>query len=143
MKYFAAITFFLLSSVSLAGDILVGQYTYHFDEKTRNSDKYLDTHPLIGYSAKNYTIFAMKNTYNETSIAALYTKKYDATENVTLSASVGAASGYEKHKTSCKFDEVICVAYLSADIHPSSNRFGIVFTFAPSVFIGAGLKVGF
>lgn len=143
MKTIAAFLLIAFSFPAIAGDILVGQYTYHFNEDTRNNDQYLDTHPLIGYAAQNYTVIAMKNTYNENSLSLLYTQRLNINKYLDLAASFGGASGYEKHKTSCKIGEVICVGYISADIHPESNSYGIVITFAPGVFVGAGLKFNF
>lgn len=140
MKYLFALLMVASSLVS-AADLLVGQYAYHF--KTDSREQLRSEMPLIGYASDKYTIIAMRNSYNKDSFVLLRTNRADFGAHFTGAISMGLASGYDEYPSDYNFDGIIPVGYLSLDIHPASNDYGLIITLAPDIFVGAGLRVSF
>jgi hypothetical protein len=140
MKYILTLLILVSTFVS-ADDLLLGQYAYHF--KTDSREDLRSEMPLIGYSTEKYTVIVMRNSYNKSSVVLLRTNRADLSEHFTGAISIGAASGYEDYPSDYNFDGIIPVGYLSLDIHPASNDYGLIITLAPDIFIGAGLRVSF
>jgi len=127
-----------------ADNLIVGQYSYHFKKYMyAGGPEFRDKHALIGYSTENYTFIAMKNSFDKNSLVALRTFHKDFNSNFRGYASIGVATGYSKYIDESVGD-LSPVGYFNLDIHPRSNRFGLVVTYAPDVFVGVGvrLKIG-
>lgn len=168
MKYFL-LSALLLSVPSFAGDLLLGQYSYHFEdcvdrtcpnqylaEKNyrtkekgsicefgcnRYEGKFRDTHPLIGYTNRKYTAFIMKNSYDNMSVVVMRNFTYEWTKNLRPSASIGLATGYDEHLPS--WGKLTPMGVFSLDIHPDSDKFGLIISTVPTKWISAGIRIKF
>lgn len=147
-KLFIATMLFFAAAVQ-ADDLLLGQYTRHasqwyvsacFDKKSAECTETInDSHPLIGISANGYTAFVMKNSYSRTSVAVLRTYDYDLTSNIRPFVSAGFVSGYEG-LVPYEYQGITPVVYTGFDLHPASNKWGVIITIVPQQFVGIGLR---
>lgn len=168
MKYLFLIVM-LFSLPSVAGDLLLGQYSYHFDKCVdkecpnqhlvernyhttgegsicefgceRYEGRYRDTHPLIGYTNRTYTAFIMKNSFDKTSIVVMRNFTYDWTKNLRPAASIGLATGYDEYLPS--WGKITPMGVFSIDIHPASDKYGLIISTVPTEWISAGLRIKF
>lgn len=168
MKYFI-MGLLLLASNSFAGDILLGQLSHHYDDcdtwdcpyitkhepeydgynfcetncKTTYSGEFRERHPLIGYSTGKYTGFIMTNSFNRTSVVLLRDFSTELGPYIRPSASIGIATGYDEFYPEIALGPIIPVALVSFDIHPKSDKFGLVISILPTKVISAGLRFKF
>lgn len=143
MKYLFVILLAITTN-AMAFDLLLGQYTHHFhDQVKKGRAPFKNEHPLIGISTEKLTIIAMENSYNKFSAVVLRTDKHDFTPHLRGAISIGIATGYQESPTAIKLDGVIPVGYLSLDIHPKADKYGLTITLAPDEFLGAGLRFKF
>jgi hypothetical protein len=128
---------------------MLGQKTHHFHENWNwnqcNQGKEIcrknnETQELIGISTEKYTlIYIHQNSLREKSVIAVRTWKSDLTKNIRPWAAAGVATGYDKIEKIGS--ELTPAGYLGVDIHPDSDKFGLVVTWVPESFIGAGIRV--
>jgi len=130
-------------------DLMVGQKTHHFHdnwnwetcgEHKKVYQPFNDSQELIGVNTDKYSlIYIHQNSLREKSIIAVRTWKSDLTKNVRPWASAGVATGYDKlDKIGAKLTPV---GYLGVDVHPDSDKFGLVVTWVPESFVGVGFRV--
>lgn len=133
-----------------ADDLLLGQYTHHaskfyespcYDLKKEDCqfDEINDDHPLIGINANGYTAFVMKNSFNRVSVGFLKTYDYEYKSNIRTFLSAGVVSGY-KDALPVEWHGIAPAIYAGLDLHPSSDKWGIIVTYAPQQFVGIGLR---
>lgn len=140
MKIIILVGLLMLCAVASADDLLLGQQTYHFKTPCDGCE-FRDSHPLIGYATEKYAVIAMINSYDHESILALRTFKKDFTPNLRGITSVGVGTGYYREMPDISVGKVTVMAYLGVDIHPASDKFGLLITYVPGEFIGAGLRI--
>jgi len=130
-----------LSSAVYADDLILGEYTHHFkDLRCKGCKPFTNEHPLLGYSTDDYIFFAMKNSYDKDSVAVLRSIKTDVGQYLTPFAAAGLVTGYEQVKPKYIYAGVAALGYIGMDIHPASNDVGLVITWVPGQFIGAGIR---
>ncbi len=133
-----------------ADDLILGQYTRHADKFYKSAcynagkdhckfGEINDTHPLIGINKDGYTVFVMKNSFGRTSFGALRTFEYDFSSNIRPFVSAGLVSGY-KDALPVEWNGIAPVIYTGLDLHPSSDKWGVIISYAPQQFIGIGLR---
>lgn len=161
MRILLALLLISLSISSFAGDILLGQVSNHFgycqsdcigyEYRTKVSEEFpngqvwqygqfRETHPLIGYSVRKYTVLLMKNSFDRVSVSVLRNFSYELTSNLRPYASVGIATGYDRAYEDSSVGMFTPVAMLSLDIHPSNDKFGLVINWLPTVLVSAGFR---
>jgi hypothetical protein len=126
-----------------AADLLVGGYSYHFDEPDAafgEPEKFNESNELIGLKFDWLAITAMKNSYYENSYSVLAFYEEFLNQNVDLLFVAGAASGYQDSNL-YNVDGVAAVAYIGADFHPSSDDWGIVLSVAPGSFVSVNFRM--
>lgn len=141
--------FFAFAQKVKADELLLGQHTWHaarfYPKECHQEGKYIcdfkinDDHPLIGINTHGYTIFAMENSYDKTSIAVLKTFKYDLSSNFRAYVSAGIVSGYED-KFDIAWHGIMPALYPGIDIHPASDKWGVMITAVPNYFVGIGVR---
>jgi hypothetical protein len=132
-------------------DLLVGQQTIHFHDHWNWEDcgtqvgqevcqPYNDSQELIGLRKGKYSLlYIHQNSLREKSLLFVRTWEYDLTPNVRPWSAAGLGTGYDKVK---KVGGTLTpVGYLGLDLHPKSDRFGLLVTWVPESFVGLGLRV--
>lgn len=141
MKYLFAMIVLLACQFANAGDLLLGEYTHHFQEyQCDGCDRFRDSHPLIGYASEKYAAFYMRNSYDKDSLVALRTFKYDTGAYVRPFAAVGVATGYSEFLPDLSAHGLTAVAYVGVDFHPKSDKWGVMINCVPGQFVGVGLR---
>lgn len=132
-------------------DLLLGQQTIHFHDHwnweacgtqvgQEICQPYNDSQELIGLRKGKYSVLYLhQNSLRERSLIAVRTWEYDLTPNIRPWTAAGFGTGYDKVD---KIGGVLTpVGYLGLDLHPKSDRFGLLVTWVPESFVGLGLRI--
>lgn len=141
MKALLLVMFIVFCAPVRAGDLLLGQYTYHFDREQENGEEFRDTHPLIGYTTDWWSVVYMKNSYNKDSVVAVANWKYKDHDYFRPMFAIGGATGYHEYKKGTTFGKVTILGYVGAEIGPKDSRVKVVLTMTPGSYIGAGFQI--
>lgn len=135
-----------------AADLLLGQRTYHFaptanwdeckDGSVACREPFNDSQELIGLANDKWAVLYMhQNSVRERSFVVARTFKTDWGRYVRPYAAVGAATGYASLYDQWSVGDVTPMGYFGVDLHPSHDKYGVLITWQPTCFIGAGLRI--
>lgn len=141
MKLLLVIMFVVFCAPVRAGDLLLGQYTYHFDRDRPDGGEFREVHPLIGYSTNRWTVVYMKNSYDEDSVVAVANWKYKGDDYFRPFVAVGGATGYHKYKKGTTVGKVTFLGYVGVELGHIDSRVNLLVTMTPGSYVGAGLKI--
>ncbi len=134
-----------------AADLLLGQHTHHF-QPTYNWDacqageeecgeNFNDSQELVGVATDKWAaIYMHQNSVRNKSVVVVRTFKRDFGPYLRPFAAVGVATGYAKEYDKWSAGGVTPTAYFGVDLHLKSDKVGVVLTWQPDCFIGAGLR---
>jgi hypothetical protein len=140
MKYLILTLLMAFSTISAADDLLVGQFTKHARPyQSAGGPEFKKFQPLIGLKTENYAFIAMENSFEKPSVLILRIWDVDLTSNIRPFVAGGIGTGYDDVH-GARFKGISALGYLGVDLHPDSDKFGIMITYAPDTFIGLGLR---
>ena len=134
-----------------AGDLMLGHVTYHFHDYA--NEKYCangteaclsfnDKQKLIGYAGEKYAIvYIPENSVKRESFIATRLYRYELNNNLRPYAAIGISTGYYRIYQDISYEKITPVGYFGVDIHPKSDKFGLMINWSPDGFIGAGLRI--
>lgn len=137
-----------LSPRTWSADLLVGHVTQHFDDCLGDTGKTdciepNDQQRLIGIASREWAVlYIPENSASRKSFLILRKFSTDWGPYLRPYVSIGLSTGYEGIALQ-DFGGITPTGYLSLDIHPRSDRFGVLINWLPESFIGIGPRFKF
>ena len=148
-----------ISDYSKADNLVLGEYTHHFNRYTNGPcatgytrqeldalgnqnlnvcERFKVTQPLIGYEHNGWVTSAFNNSFNHFSFSVVRNFEYELNPYVKTLFAIGVSTGYTKNEPSLGL--LTGIVYAGFDIHPKNDKVGAVLV-CNSLFCGIGMRV--
>lgn len=131
-KTLLLITALIISTQSAALDLFYLPYTQHLApcyEECINGEYREDNH-VTGVTTGKYAAFVMQNSHDKFSVFAGKQWTRSLNKNIRTFATIGGVTGYAD--VSKNVFGIAPAGYVGVDLHPSHDRWGVVFTAIPT-----------